>query len=103
MLMREHGLRIFAGGLVLHGDRRQRFWSKDGVEEFVKQRVPATRASRPREGIQRGKPETAGADRGERGQRIPLSPDADVPRTGRGVGGGRGTQWSASSSEASAT
>jgi hypothetical protein len=40
MLMREHGLRIFAGGLVLHGDRRRRFWSKDGVEEFVKHKFP---------------------------------------------------------------
>ena len=40
MLMREHGLRIFAGGVVLHGDRRERFWSKDGVEEFVKHKFP---------------------------------------------------------------
>jgi hypothetical protein len=38
MLMKEHGLRIFAGGLVLHGDRRRRMWSEVGVEEIEKQR-----------------------------------------------------------------
>lgn len=36
MLMREHGLRIYAGGIVLHSDRRKRVWSKDGIEEFFK-------------------------------------------------------------------
>ena len=34
--MKEHGLRIFAGGFVLHGDGRRRYWSKDGVEEIEK-------------------------------------------------------------------
>jgi hypothetical protein len=36
MLMKEHGLRIFAGGIVLHGDRRARYWSDQGAEEIVK-------------------------------------------------------------------
>lgn len=36
MVMKEHGLRIFAGGFALHGDRRRRYWSKEGVEEIVK-------------------------------------------------------------------
>src|SRR5689334_11077681 len=40
MLMREHGLRIFAGGLVLHGDRRHRVWTMDGVEEFATYTCP---------------------------------------------------------------
>lgn len=35
MLMRDHGLRIYAGGIVLHADGRQRVWNKDGVEEFM--------------------------------------------------------------------
>ena len=35
-MMKEYGLRIFAGGFVLHGDGRSRLWSKDGVEEIVK-------------------------------------------------------------------
>jgi hypothetical protein len=34
--MKEHGLRIFAGGIVLHGDRRRRYWSEVGVEEIEK-------------------------------------------------------------------
>lgn len=36
MLMKEHGLRIFAGGFVLHSDGRRRAWSDDGVEEIPK-------------------------------------------------------------------
>ena len=35
MLMKEHGLRIFAGGFVLHSDRRRRAWSEEGVEEII--------------------------------------------------------------------
>lgn len=36
MMMKEHGLRIFAGGIDLHGDRRRRSWSEVGVEEIEK-------------------------------------------------------------------
>ena len=32
--MIEHGLGMFAGGIVLHGDGRHRYWSKQGVEEI---------------------------------------------------------------------
>jgi hypothetical protein len=46
MIMKEHGLRIFAGGFDLHGDRRRRFWNNAGVEEIEKLRY--------REGGQRG-------------------------------------------------
>ena len=36
MIVKEHGLRIFTGGFALHGDRRRRYWTKDGVEEIQK-------------------------------------------------------------------
>ncbi|MFN8588740.1 MAG: hypothetical protein U0704_13180 [Candidatus Eisenbacteria bacterium] len=36
MLMKEHGLRILAGGFALHSDGRRRAWSDDGVEEIPK-------------------------------------------------------------------
>ncbi len=36
MLMKEHGLRIFAGGFVLHSDGRERYWSDEGIEEIRK-------------------------------------------------------------------
>src|ERR1041385_764063 len=39
MMLMEHGLRIFAGGFVLHGDGRRRYLSKDGVEEIEKREV----------------------------------------------------------------
>lgn len=40
MLMKEHGLRIFAGGFVLHSDGRRRAWTDDGVEEIPKRVGP---------------------------------------------------------------
>jgi hypothetical protein len=36
VVLKDHGLRIYSGGFVLHGDRRRRYWSKQGVEEIVK-------------------------------------------------------------------
>jgi len=43
--MQEHGLRVFAGGIVLHGDGRHRYWSKQGVEE-IRSRVGRERGPR---------------------------------------------------------
>jgi hypothetical protein len=47
MIMKEHALRILAGGIDLHGDRRRRVWSEVGVEEIEKLRY--------REGGRRGR------------------------------------------------